>query len=170
MPGRINGSKNRKTLSQETRPSRRRPQRHGDGRRLARRIDGQDQGRIAQARAADRPGGYLGAAGLKNRARLVQARTTRRSFRDLSPAGCPFPACVAPADAAGAFRRGGRSGGHRPASGSGAWAARGPGPGRSGTAICWRASARARLLPRNMLPTALRASRIGLPPRADEAR
>ena len=40
---------------------------------------------------------------------------------------------------------------------------------RSGTA-CRRASARARLLARNMLPTALRVCRINLPMRADEAR
>jgi hypothetical protein len=38
---------------------------------------------------ADRPGGNSRAAGLKNRARLVQIRTTRWSFRDLSRRAVP---------------------------------------------------------------------------------
>jgi hypothetical protein len=58
-----------------------------------------------------------------------------------------------------------------PVSGSGARAARGwDNWQRSGTAICRRASDRARLLARIMLPTALPVCRINLPMRADEAR
>jgi hypothetical protein len=62
----------------------------GDGQRLARRIDREAQGRVDEARAADRPGGYSGAAGVENRGRLVQIHATRQPFRDLSRPGCPL--------------------------------------------------------------------------------
>jgi hypothetical protein len=101
-------------------------------------------------------------------------RLPRRSFARLSRPGglSPSRRCVALAEAAGAFRRGGRFRGrtgrpravaHVRPGGRGNWQ-------RSGTAICRRASARARLLARNMLPTALPVCRINLPMRAAEAR
>ena len=77
--------------------------------------------------AAYRPGSGARAAGIENGGRLDRGESNHRArlaFKGLSPAGCPFPACVAPAEAAGAFRRGGASGGYRPAAGSGARAVR----------------------------------------------
>jgi hypothetical protein len=118
------------------------------------------ENRNCTSSAAYRPGSGARAAGIENRGRLDRGESNHRArlaFKGLSPAGCPFPACVALAEAAGAFRRGGASGGtgrpralaHGRPRGWGNWQ-------RSGTAICRRASARARLLARNMLPTALR--------------
>jgi hypothetical protein len=86
----------------------------------------EDQGRVDEARAADRPGGYLGAAGLKNRARLVQVRTTRWSFRDLSRRAIPLPSLCCLRRPLARFRSGGPP--PRPAAASDAWAAA-PGPG-----------------------------------------
>jgi hypothetical protein len=69
------------------------------------------------------------------------------------------------------LQRGGLFRGYRPGSGSGAWAARGRGATGSGRAPqSAGASARARLLAGNMLPTALPVCRINLPMRAGEAR
>jgi hypothetical protein len=62
--------------------------------------------------------------GVENRGRLDRGESNQRArlaFKGLSPAGCPFPACVAPAEAAGAAstRRAQGKGPPRP----GAWAA-----------------------------------------------
>ena len=46
--------------------------------------------------------------GIENRGRFDRRSSNHRArpaFKGLSPAGCAFPACVAPAEAAGAFRR-----------------------------------------------------------------
>jgi hypothetical protein len=130
--------------------------------------DGEDQGGVGEAQADPRAdyrlGGCARAAGVENRGRLDRGQSNDRArlaFKGLSPAGCPFPACVAPAEAAGAFRRGGAY----PRPGQLAAVGRNSCP-----AICRRANARARLLARNMLPTALPVCRINLPMRADEAR
>jgi hypothetical protein len=52
--------------------------------------------RIAQARAADRPGGESRAAGSRTEGGLTVGRRTSSTagVQGLSPAGCPFPACV----------------------------------------------------------------------------